>query len=59
MPDRQVVAAHPPSQFKSTHEANTSRIAPGIKGVIAGSAILTDGKTMTAELEVVVDRAVG
>jgi hypothetical protein len=56
MRDPQAVAAHPPSQFKSTHEANTGYIALGFEVAIAGGAILTGGKTMTAELEVVVGR---
>jgi hypothetical protein len=32
---------------------------PGTEGVIAGNSVLTGGKAMAAELEVVVDRAAG
>ena len=42
----------------SAYQGNTGRIAPGSEGAIAGSSVLTGGKTMTAELEVVVDRSV-
>ncbi len=39
-------------------EGSSCRIAPGGGCTIAGSAVLTGGETMTAELEVVMDRAV-
>jgi hypothetical protein len=48
----------PSSQSKSAYEGSTSRIAPGIESAIARSVVLTGGKTVTAELEVVVDRSV-
>ena len=47
------------TQYTSAHEGNTSRIAPGEEGAITSSAVLTGRETMTAELEVVVDRSVG
>ena len=49
----------PSSQSKSAHEGNTGRIAPGEEGAIKSSSVLTGRETMTAELEVVVDRSVG
>jgi hypothetical protein len=48
----------PSSQSRSAYEGSPGRIAPGNESAIAGHAILTDGKTVTAELEVVVDRSV-
>jgi hypothetical protein len=39
-------------------EGSSCRIAPGSECAIAGSAVLIGGETMTAELEVVMDRAV-
>ncbi len=42
----------------SAHESNTSRIAPGEEGTIKSNSVLTGRETMTAELEVVVDRSV-
>ncbi len=48
----------PSSQPKSDYEGSPGRIAPSAKGTITSHAILTGGKTVTAELEVVVDRSV-
>jgi hypothetical protein len=50
--------AQPSRQHTSAHEGSTSRIAPRGKGAVPGSAILTGGNAMAAELEVVVDRSV-
>jgi hypothetical protein len=50
--------AQPSREYTSAHEGNTSRIAPGEEGAITSSSVLTGGKTVTAELEVVVDRSV-
>ena len=50
--------AQPSREYTSAHEGNTSRIAPGEEGAIAGGPVLTGRETMTAELEVVVDRSV-
>jgi hypothetical protein len=50
--------AQPSRQYTLAHEGNTSRIAPDAEGVITSSAVLTGRETMTAELEVVVDRSV-
>jgi hypothetical protein len=50
--------AQPSRQSTSAHEGSPGRIAPGGEGVITRSPILTGGKTVTAELEVVVDRSV-
>jgi MFS family permease len=50
--------AQPSRQSTSAHEGDTGRIAPGGEGVITRSPIVTGGKTVTAELEVVVDRSV-
>jgi hypothetical protein len=43
------------SRSKLAYEGSTNRIAPGVESVIAGRTILTGGKAMAAELEVVVD----
>jgi hypothetical protein len=51
--------AQPSGQYISAHEGNTGRIAPGEEGAIASNSVLTGRETMTAELEVVVDRSVG
>jgi hypothetical protein len=48
----------PSSQSRSAYAGSPGRIAPGIESAIAGHAILTGGKMMAAELEVVVDRSV-
>ena len=48
----------PSSQSRSAYEGSPGRIAPRNESAIAGHAILTGGKTVTAELEVVVDRSV-
>jgi hypothetical protein len=48
----------PSSSSKSAYEGSTGRIAPGYEGAIAGHAILPGGKTVTAELKVIVDRSV-
>jgi hypothetical protein len=48
----------PSSQSRSAYEGSPGRIAPGIESALAGRPILTGGKTVTAELEVVVDRSV-
>jgi hypothetical protein len=45
-------------EYTSAHEGDTGCIAPGEEGAIAGSSVLTGRETMTAELEVVVDRGV-
>jgi NAD(P)-dependent dehydrogenase (short-subunit alcohol dehydrogenase family) len=50
--------AQPSREYTSTHEGNTSRIAPGEEGAITSSSVLTGRETMTVELEVVVDRGV-
>lgn len=50
--------AQPSRQSTSAHEGSPGRIAPGGEGVITRSTMLTGGKTVTAELEVVVDRSV-
>ena len=50
--------AQPSRQYTLAHEGNTSRIAPGEEGAITGGPVLTGRETMTAELEVVVDRSV-
>jgi hypothetical protein len=55
----QLVQTYPSRQPKSAYQGNTGHIAPGIEGAIAGGSVLTCGKAMTAELEVVVDRSVG
>jgi hypothetical protein len=52
------VQASPSRQPKSAYQGNTGRIAPRSEGAIAGSPVLTGGKTVTAELEVIVDRSV-
>jgi hypothetical protein len=39
------------------HPLSAIALAPGIEGAIAGHAILSGGKAMTAELEVIVDRS--
>ena len=51
--------AQPSRQYTSAHEGNTSRIAPGEEGAITSSSVLTGRETMTAELEMIVDRSVG
>ena len=50
--------AQPSREYMSAHESNTSRIAPGEEGAIAGGPVLTGREAVTAEVEVVVDRAV-
>ena len=45
-------------EYTSAHEGNTSRIAPGEEGAVTSSSVLTGRETMTAELEVIVDRSV-
>jgi hypothetical protein len=50
--------AQPSRQSTSAHKGSPGRIAPGGESVITRSPILTGGKTVTAELEVVVDRSV-
>ena len=50
--------AQPSREYTSVHEGNTGRIAPGEEGAIASSPVLTGRETMTAELEVIVDRSV-
>ena len=54
----QLPQALPSSQSRSAYEGSPGRIAPRNESAIAGHAILTGRKTMTAELEVVVDRSV-
>ncbi len=49
--------AQPSREDTSAHEGNAGRIAPGEEGAIAGGPVLTGRETMTAELEVIVDRA--
>ena len=44
-------------QSQSAYERCPCRITPGSECTIAGSLILTGGKTMAVELEVVVDRS--
>ena len=51
--------APPSHQYTSAHEGNTDRIAPSEEGAIAGGPVLNGQETITAELEVVVDRSVG
>jgi hypothetical protein len=50
--------AQPSREYTSAYECNTGRIAPGEEGAIASSSVLTGRETMTAELEVIVDRSV-
>jgi hypothetical protein len=50
--------AKPSGRPELLYEGSPGRIAPGIESAIAGHAILTGGKMMAAELEVVVDRSV-
>jgi hypothetical protein len=52
------VQTWPSGQPKSAYQGNTGHIAPRIEGAIAGGSVLTGGKAMAAELEVVVDRSV-
>ena len=54
----QLLQVLPSSQSRSAYEGSPGRIAPRNESAIAGHAILTGGKTVTAELEVVVDRSV-
>jgi hypothetical protein len=51
--------AQPSSQFTSAYECNAGHIAPRAEGMLTRSPVLTGGKAMTAELEVVVDQTVG
>jgi hypothetical protein len=48
----------PSRQYTLAHEGSPGRIAPGGEGVITRSPIFTGGKTVAAELEVIVDRSV-
>jgi hypothetical protein len=48
----------PSSQSISAYEDSPGRIAPGIESALTGHAILTGGKAVTAELEVIVDPSV-
>ena len=57
--DAKLPRAQPSREDTSAQEGNTSRIAPGEEGAITSSSVLTGGKTMAAELEVVVDPSVG
>ena len=56
--DAKRLRAQPPRRYTLAQEGNSGCIAPRGEGAIAGSAILTGGKAMTAELEVVVDPSV-
>ncbi len=49
--------AQPSRPDTSADEGNTGRSAPGIKSAIPGHTVLTGGKAMATELEVVMDRA--
>src|SRR3954447_6263060 len=49
----------PPREYTSAHEGSPGRIAPGSEGALAGGAALAGGKTMAAELELIVDRSMG
>ena len=48
----------PSGRSTSAYQGSTRDLTPRSKGAIPRSPILTGGKTMTAELEVVVDRSV-
>jgi hypothetical protein len=54
-----LAGAEPSDLSKLLHEGNTGRIAPSGEGVLTRSSVLIGRQAMTAELEVVVDRAVG
>ena len=54
----QLLQVLPSSQSRSAYEGSPGCIAPRNESAIAGHAILTGRKTVTAELEVVVDRSV-
>ncbi len=51
--------AEPPSRFKLLHEGSTGRIVPSGEGVFTRNPVLIGRQTMTVELEVAVDQAVG
>lgn len=51
--------AQPSGQSTSAYQGSTGGLAPRGRGVVTRSPVLTGGKTMTAELEVVVDLSVG